>query len=114
MNDEFWLGETPLEQAKVIITVKSTDPFLNLGLLTEMSCLCLSGLSNLHKITSADQYELRVDLRDGQESVFAVYDKFSIAEPRSRYKIQIGAYSGTAGELHIQYIISIVLHITLL
>uniref|UniRef100_A0A671R258 Zmp:0000000846 n=1 Tax=Sinocyclocheilus anshuiensis TaxID=1608454 RepID=A0A671R258_9TELE len=56
------------------------------------------GLSNLHKITSAGQYELRVDLRDGQESVFAVYDKFYIADPRSRYKIQIGAYSGTAGD----------------
>uniref|UniRef100_A0A8C1CY05 Tenascin Ca n=1 Tax=Cyprinus carpio carpio TaxID=630221 RepID=A0A8C1CY05_CYPCA len=65
---------------------------------TLMSCLCLSGLSNLHKITSAGQYELRVDLRDGQESVFAVYDKFYIADPRSRYKIQIGAYSGTAGD----------------
>ncbi|XP_043095563.1 tenascin isoform X2 [Puntigrus tetrazona] len=56
------------------------------------------GLSNLHKITSAGQYELRVDLRDGPESVFAVYDKFYIADPRSRYKIQIGAYSGTAGD----------------
>ncbi|XP_059405428.1 tenascin isoform X2 [Carassius carassius] len=56
------------------------------------------GLSNLHKITSAGQYELRVDLRDGQESVFAAYDKFYIADPRSRYKIQIGAYSGTAGD----------------
>ncbi|XP_073696873.1 tenascin isoform X2 [Garra rufa] len=56
------------------------------------------GLSNLHKITTASQYELRVDLRDGQESVFAVYDKFYIADPRSRYKIQIGAYSGTAGD----------------
>ncbi|XP_052412337.1 tenascin isoform X2 [Carassius gibelio] len=56
------------------------------------------GLSNLHKITSAGQYELRVDLHDGQESVFATYDKFYIADPRSRYKIQIGAYSGTAGD----------------
>ncbi|XP_067261673.1 tenascin isoform X4 [Chanodichthys erythropterus] len=56
------------------------------------------GLSNLHKITTAGQYEIRVDLRDGQESVFAVYDKFSIGDPRSRYKIQIGSYSGTAGD----------------
>uniref|UniRef100_A0A673JSF4 Tenascin-like n=1 Tax=Sinocyclocheilus rhinocerous TaxID=307959 RepID=A0A673JSF4_9TELE len=56
------------------------------------------GLSNLHKISSAGQYELRVDLRDGQESVFAVYDKFYISDPRSRYKIQIGTYSGTAGD----------------
>ncbi len=78
-----------------------------------MSRLCLSGLSNLHKITSAGQYELRVDLRDGQESVFAVYDKFNITDPRSRYKIQIGAYSGTAGELHIQYIIHCLTYYTL-
>uniref|UniRef100_A0A3B4CYQ7 Tenascin C n=1 Tax=Pygocentrus nattereri TaxID=42514 RepID=A0A3B4CYQ7_PYGNA len=56
------------------------------------------GLSNLHKITASGQYELRVDLRDGQESVYAQYDKFFISEPRSRYKVQIGAYSGTAGD----------------
>lgn len=56
------------------------------------------GLSNLHKITAAKQYEIRVDLRDGPETVFAVYDRFYIADPRSRYKIQIGAYSGTAGD----------------
>ncbi|XP_061656279.1 tenascin-like isoform X7 [Phyllopteryx taeniolatus] len=56
------------------------------------------GLSNLHKITSAGQYVLRVDLRDSGESAYAQYDKFSIAEPRTRYKIYIGAYSGTAGD----------------
>ncbi|KAL7838413.1 hypothetical protein AOLI_G00268170 [Acnodon oligacanthus] len=56
------------------------------------------GLSNLHKITASGQYELRVDLRDGQESVYAQYDKFFVADPRSRYKVQIGAYSGTAGD----------------
>ncbi|KAL7834667.1 hypothetical protein SRHO_G00289140 [Serrasalmus rhombeus] len=56
------------------------------------------GLSNLHKITASGHYELRVDLRDGQESVYAQYDKFFISEPRSRYKVQIGAYSGTAGD----------------
>ncbi|XP_065107270.1 tenascin isoform X2 [Paramisgurnus dabryanus] len=56
------------------------------------------GLSNLHKITSNGQYELRVDLRDGQETVFAHYDRFYVGEPRSRYKVQIGAYSGTAGD----------------
>lgn len=60
---------------------------------------CLSGLVNLHKITTAGQYEMRVDLRDGPETVFAVYDKFYISDRSSRYKIQIGAYSGTAGEL---------------
>uniref|UniRef100_A0A3B4AVD1 Tenascin C n=1 Tax=Periophthalmus magnuspinnatus TaxID=409849 RepID=A0A3B4AVD1_9GOBI len=56
------------------------------------------GLSNLYKITSSGHYELRVDLRDKGESAYAQYDKFTIAEPRTRYKIYIGAYSGTAGD----------------
>ncbi|XP_056146263.1 LOW QUALITY PROTEIN: tenascin-like [Lampris incognitus] len=56
------------------------------------------GLSNLHKITASGQYELRVDLGDGGESAYAQYDKFTIAEPRTRYKVNVGAYSGTAGD----------------
>ncbi|XP_076023545.1 tenascin [Genypterus blacodes] len=55
------------------------------------------GLSNLHKIT-AGQYELRVDLRDKGETAYAHYDKFSISEPRTRYKVHVGGYSGTAGD----------------
>lgn len=58
----------------------------------------MSGLSNLHKLTTSGQYELRVDLRDGSESAYAYYDKIVVGEPRSRYKLQIGSYSGTAGE----------------
>ncbi|XP_061763849.1 tenascin-like [Nerophis ophidion] len=56
------------------------------------------GLSNLHKMTSGGHYVLRVDLRDGGESAYAQYDRFTIAEPRTRFKIYIGAYSGTAGD----------------
>ncbi|KAK2845459.1 hypothetical protein Q7C36_010313 [Tachysurus vachellii] len=56
------------------------------------------GLSNLHKITSFGQYELRVDLRDKGEHAYAQYDKFSVSEPRSRYKVHVGGYSGTAGD----------------
>ncbi|MED6251507.1 hypothetical protein ATANTOWER_031794, partial [Ataeniobius toweri] len=54
------------------------------------------GLSSLHKITSLGHYELRVDLRNNGESAYAQYDKFSVAEPRTRYKVYLGAYSGTA------------------
>ncbi|TKS84912.1 Tenascin [Collichthys lucidus] len=61
------------------------------------------GLSNLHKITNSGHYELRVDLRDNSESVYAQYDKFTIAEPRSRYKVYVGAYSGTAGDSMIYH-----------
>uniref|UniRef100_A0A673B1P9 Zmp:0000000846 n=1 Tax=Sphaeramia orbicularis TaxID=375764 RepID=A0A673B1P9_9TELE len=56
------------------------------------------GLANLHKITSSGHYELRVDLRDNGESAYAQYDKITIAEPRTRYKLYVGAYSGTAGD----------------
>uniref|UniRef100_A0A8C1HK95 Tenascin Cb n=1 Tax=Cyprinus carpio carpio TaxID=630221 RepID=A0A8C1HK95_CYPCA len=56
------------------------------------------GLSNLHKITSSGQYELRVDLRDKGESAYAQYDKFSVSEPRSRFKVHVGGYTGTAGD----------------
>ncbi|MBN3323873.1 TENA protein, partial [Atractosteus spatula] len=56
------------------------------------------GLGNLHKITASGQYELRVDLRDQGETAYAQYDKFSVSEPRSRYKVYVGSYSGTAGD----------------
>ncbi|XP_017163464.1 tenascin isoform X5 [Poecilia reticulata] len=56
------------------------------------------GLSNLQKITSLGHYELRVDLQDNGESAYAQYDKFTLAEPRTRYKVYLGAYSGTAGD----------------
>lgn len=57
-----------------------------------------AGLANLNKITAAAQYELRVDLRDKGETAFAHYDRFSVSEPRSRYKVHVGGYSGTAGK----------------
>ncbi|KAJ7988533.1 hypothetical protein DPEC_G00324560 [Dallia pectoralis] len=56
------------------------------------------GLANLHKMTESDQYELRVDLRDNGESAYAQYETFTISDARSRYKIHIGGFSGTAGD----------------
>lgn len=56
------------------------------------------GLDNLHKITSQGQYELRVDLQDHGESAYAVYDKFSVADARSLYRLKVEGYSGTAGD----------------
>lgn len=66
--------------------------------------LSSTGLSNLNKITAAAQYELRVDLRDKGEAAFAQYDRFSVSEPRSRYKVHVGGYSGTAGGALISFI----------
>ncbi|XP_004626838.1 tenascin-R isoform X1 [Octodon degus] len=56
------------------------------------------GLDNIHRITAQGRYELRVDMRDGQEAAFAHYDKFSVEDSRSLYKLRIGSYNGTAGD----------------
>ncbi|XP_007474595.2 tenascin isoform X4 [Monodelphis domestica] len=56
------------------------------------------GLDNIHKITNQGQYELRVDLRDRGETAYAIYDKFSVGDAKSRYKLKVDGYSGTAGD----------------
>ncbi|XP_078498130.1 tenascin-R [Lissotriton helveticus] len=56
------------------------------------------GLENLHKITSQGRYELRIDMRDGQEAVYAYYDKFSIGDASSMYKLRLGDFNGTSGD----------------
>ncbi|XP_071622365.1 tenascin isoform X3 [Heliangelus exortis] len=56
------------------------------------------GLENLHKITSQGQYELRVDLQDRGERAYAVYERFSVGDAKSRYRLRVDGYSGTAGD----------------
>ncbi|XP_026513103.1 tenascin isoform X5 [Terrapene carolina triunguis] len=56
------------------------------------------GLENLHKITSQGQYELRVDLRDRGETAYALYDRFSVGDSKTRYRLKVDGYSGTAGD----------------
>lgn len=56
------------------------------------------GLDNIQRIATQGRYELRIDMKDGQESVFANYDKFSIGDARNLYKLRIGEYNGTAGD----------------
>uniref|UniRef100_A0A8D3AP62 Tenascin C n=1 Tax=Scophthalmus maximus TaxID=52904 RepID=A0A8D3AP62_SCOMX len=68
------------------------------NILLSFSSLFWFSLSNLHKITAGGQYELRVDLRDKDETAYAQYDKFSVSEPRTRYKVHVGGYSGNAGD----------------
>lgn len=93
MNDEFWLGKSPRSLVSLCSSVSVSLPLH----LTPHTYLNVTGLTNLYRITNSGHYELRVDLRDGGESAYAQYDKFTIAEPRTRYKLYIGAYSGTAG-----------------
>ncbi|XP_010637745.1 tenascin isoform X1 [Fukomys damarensis] len=56
------------------------------------------GLDNLSKITAQGQYELRVDLQDHGETAYAVYDKFSVGDAKTRYRLKVEGYSGTAGD----------------
>ncbi|XP_033960706.1 tenascin-R isoform X3 [Pseudochaenichthys georgianus] len=56
------------------------------------------GLDNIQKLAGQGRYELRIDMKDGQESVYANYDKFSLGDARSLYKLRIGEYNGTAGD----------------
>ncbi|XP_035491183.1 tenascin-R isoform X4 [Scophthalmus maximus] len=56
------------------------------------------GLDNIQRMSAQGRYELRIDMKDGQESVYANYDKFSIGDARNLYKLRIGEYNGTAGD----------------
>ncbi|XP_051789080.1 tenascin-N isoform X3 [Erpetoichthys calabaricus] len=57
------------------------------------------GLEKIYELTNTPtQYELRVDLRAGSESVYAVYDSFKLAPSRQKYKISVGNYRGNAGD----------------
>uniref|UniRef100_W5K3R2 Tenascin-R n=1 Tax=Astyanax mexicanus TaxID=7994 RepID=W5K3R2_ASTMX len=56
------------------------------------------GLDNIQKISAQGRYELRIDMRDGQEAVYANYDRFSIGDTKNLYKLRIGEYNGTAGD----------------
>lgn len=38
-----------------------------------------------------------MDLQDHGESAYAVYDRFSVGDAKSRYKLKVEGYSGTAG-----------------
>ncbi|XP_048196357.1 tenascin isoform X4 [Perognathus longimembris pacificus] len=56
------------------------------------------GLDNLSKITAQGQYELRVDLQDHGDTAYAVYDRFSVGDAKTRYRLKVEGYSGTAGD----------------
>ncbi|XDV27524.1 hypothetical protein PO909_031034 [Leuciscus waleckii] len=56
------------------------------------------GLDSIQKIAAQGRYELRIDMKDGQESAYANYDRFSIGDSKSLYKLRIGEYNGTAGD----------------
>uniref|UniRef100_A0ABM5FGV6 Tenascin-X isoform X4 n=1 Tax=Pogona vitticeps TaxID=103695 RepID=A0ABM5FGV6_9SAUR len=56
------------------------------------------GNDALHQLTSSGDYELRVDLRAGKESVYATYQSFRVDPPADYYRLHLGSYNGTAGD----------------
>ncbi|KAM4696198.1 tenascin-X [Rhinophrynus dorsalis] len=52
----------------------------------------------LHQLSSSSPHELRVDLRAGDESVYAVYEDFRVEAEDRRFRLRVGQYRGDAGD----------------
>uniref|UniRef100_A0A8C0Y5G3 Tenascin XB n=1 Tax=Cyprinus carpio carpio TaxID=630221 RepID=A0A8C0Y5G3_CYPCA len=56
------------------------------------------GNEQLHNFTKMSPMTLRVDLRAGDETVYAHYSSFSVDSVKKHYTIRVSGYSGTAGD----------------
>ncbi|XP_046863417.1 ficolin-1-like [Xenia sp. Carnegie-2017] len=57
------------------------------------------GLDKINRLTSRKHKKLRVDMEDFKgNTAYAEYDFFSVASERQKYKLDLGTYSGTAGD----------------
>lgn len=56
------------------------------------------GNEALHSLTQAGDYSMRVDLRAGDEAVFAQYDSFRVGSAAENYRLHLEGYHGTAGK----------------
>ncbi|XP_044773166.1 tenascin-X [Neomonachus schauinslandi] len=56
------------------------------------------GNEALHSLTDAGDYCMRVDLRAGDEAVFAQYDSFRVDSAAQYYRLHLDGYHGTAGD----------------
>ncbi|XP_078349174.1 microfibril-associated glycoprotein 4-like [Oculina patagonica] len=57
------------------------------------------GLDKIHRLTVSSSNKLRVDLEDIHgKTAFAEYSSFSVASGRAKYQLNLGSYSGTAGD----------------
>ncbi|KAM5287141.1 tenascin-X isoform 9-T9 [Hipposideros larvatus] len=56
------------------------------------------GNEALHSLTKAGDYSMRVDLRAGDEAVFAQYDSFRVDSAADYYRLHLEGYHGTAGD----------------
>ncbi|XP_046863416.1 fibroleukin-like [Xenia sp. Carnegie-2017] len=57
------------------------------------------GLDKINRLTSRKHKKLRIDMEDFTGITgYAEYDFFSVASERQKYKLDLGKYSGTAGD----------------
>ena len=57
------------------------------------------GNDEIHRLTAARPSTLRVELKDWHgERAYAKYGKFNIGNEQAKYRLEIGSYSGTAGD----------------
>ncbi|XP_078573060.1 uncharacterized protein LOC144859923 [Branchiostoma floridae x Branchiostoma japonicum] len=57
------------------------------------------GNDKIYQISNEKVYLLRIDLENwSSETVYAEYDRFYIEDEAAKYRLHVGAYSGTAGD----------------
>ena len=57
------------------------------------------GNDRIHRLTAARPSTLRVELEDWNGvRVYAKYGKFNIGDEQAKYRLEVGSYSGTAGD----------------
>ncbi|XP_055864889.1 ficolin-1-like isoform X2 [Biomphalaria glabrata] len=56
------------------------------------------GNENIFSLTFTGQYDLRIDLEFNNTKYFAQYENFKILSETEKYKLQIGKFSGNAGD----------------
>ena len=57
------------------------------------------GHDKIHRLTAARTSTLRVELEDWNGvRVYAKYGKFNIGDEQAKYRLEVGSYSGTAGD----------------
>ncbi|XP_068714279.1 fibrinogen C domain-containing protein 1-like [Montipora foliosa] len=57
------------------------------------------GLQKIHRLANQSRNVLRVDLEDfSGASAFTVYNSFAVEDKNANYKLDLGVYSGTAGD----------------
>ena len=57
------------------------------------------GNDKIHRLTASRPSSLRVELEDwNDDRVYAKYGKFHIGDEQTLYRLEVGSYSGTAGD----------------